>query len=163
MIPLFRNKRYIPVVIWWTLLLVWLALCLFLTWQTGEDNGQLVISIVRFLLKVFALVGVTLEEAVFHRFLRKFAHFGVFFVAGILFCGATEALWKLKPVQGRARWLCGVAVTLLALLADVPKIWIPGRHLHWNEACLNAAGALLGFLLFSLLNQCSQRRKQADT
>ncbi len=157
-----RNKRYFLIAIWWSLTLGWLALCLFLSWQTGEGTGRLSLAIVRSLLKVLALIGITPEEAAFHMLLRKCAHFGVFFIAGILFCGSTESLWKLRPVRGWVRLLCGVSVTLLALLTDVPKIWIPGRHLQWNESCLNAAGALAGFLLFWLLDQRNQRRKKCD-
>ena len=144
--------------IWWSLTLGWLALCLFLSWQTGEGTGRLSLAIVRFLLKVLALVGVTPEESTFHMILRKCAHFGVFFIAGILFCGATEALWKIKPVRGWVHLLCGATVTLVALLADVPKIWIPGRHLQWSESCLNAAGALVGFLVLYLFTKWTHNR-----
>ena len=37
-------------------------------------------------------------------------------------------------------------------LGGCPKIWIPGRHLYWKEACVNGAGALAGFLLFLMLD-----------
>ena len=155
-----HNKRYIPIAIWWSLTLGWLPLCLFLSWQTGEGTGRLSLTIVRFLLKLLAMIGITPEEAAFHMLLRKCAHFGVFFIAGILFCGATETLWELRPVRGWTRLLCGMAVTLLALLADVPKIWIPGRHLQWSESCLNAAGALAGFLVLYMFTKCAHRGKE---
>lgn len=160
MIISLRSKRYISIAIWWSLTLGWLALCLFLSWQTGEDTGRLSLAVTHFLMKILHLVGITPEETAFHMLLRKCAHVGVFFIAGLLFCGATESLWKLRPVRGWVHLLCGAAVTLLALLADVPKIWIPGRHLQWSESCLNAAGALAGFLIFwqfARWNQCRKR------
>lgn len=154
------RRQHLPIVAWGAATVTWLALCLFLSWQTGEETGQLSLAVTRLLEKVLALIGVTPEEAAFHMLLRKCAHFGVFFIAGFLFCGATESLWALRPVRGWTRLLCGVAVTLLALLADVPKIWIPGRHLQWSESCLNAAGALAGFLVLYLFTKWAHRGKE---
>lgn len=158
------RRRYLSFALWLGLTTVWVGVCLFLTWQTGEGTGQLSLIITRWILKLLAAVGIRPEEGSFHMVLRKCAHFGVFFVAGFLACGTTEAFLRLIHGGGWIRLASGATVTALALFADVPKLWIPGRHLTWSESAMNAAGALAGFLtmLLAALVLGKIRSRRAD-
>lgn len=152
-----KKKKYAAAVSW-AIASLWLALCLYLSWQNGERTVETSHELTLFLMRILHAVGISPEEAEFHMLLRKSAHFVVFFISGALFRGAAEALWGPRP--GGRLAVCGGAVTLAALLADVPKIWIPGRHLEWGESCLNAAGALAGFLTVGLFIFAARRWKK---
>ena len=136
----------------------WIGCCMFLSWQTGEGTGKLSLSITRWLMGILSLVGINPAEEVFHMFLRECAHFFVFFVSGVLVCATAEAFLRIKPLGGAFRFIVALLVTAMALFADVPKIWIPGRHLTWSESALNAAGALAGYVLTLALVALLRRR-----
>ncbi len=161
------RRQLFPLALWWSLTIGWTALCFFLSWQTGEDTGSFSLAIAAFLLDILGAVGIHADLTAFHLLLRTFAHFGVFFLAGFFFAGATESLWHLFPSGKRLRPLCFLALGLVALLTDVPKLWIPGRHLQWDEAALNALGALCGYLVFlagsALLRRWKRRRCAPDS
>lgn len=145
--------------------MIWMGFCLFLSWQTGEGTGRLSLTLARWLMRGLALVGVYPQEAAFHAALRELAHFGVFFISGALLCGTVEAVLRLRPLGSWLRVCAAALATATALFADVPKVWIPGRHLTWSESFLNAAGALAGYLLMLALAVCagkSGKRKAAD-
>ena len=138
-------KRKIITCILWLAAIGWTAFCLFLSWQTGAATGALRLKIAQFLLKLLGHVGITLELNTFHMALRLAAHFGVFFLAGLLF---DAALGTTLPPTGRANGAAFFVAALVysagAVLAEVAKLKIPGRHLQWDEAMLNVAGVLCG-------------------
>lgn len=146
-----KRSGYLTLAAWSAATAAWIGICLFLSWQTGEETGKLSLTIARWILRGLAWVGISPEEAQFHTTLRLLAHFGVFFVAGILFEGTTEALLRVVRGGGWVRLALGTAVTAVALFADVPKAWIPGRHLTWSESALNAAGAFTGFVVMLVI------------
>lgn len=154
------RKQLIPLAVWWGLAIGWTGLCFFLSWQTGEDTGSFSLALSALLLKLLGFVGFHADPTAFHMFLRTSAHFGVFFLAGFFFGGATESLWQLVPARRFFRPLCATLLGLMALFADVPKIWIPGRHLQWDESALNACGALCGYLLVLAASALLCRRKR---
>ncbi len=153
------KKQEWTAALWAGATVIWMGLCLFLSWQTGEGTGRLSLALARFLLRGLGLVGLHPAEAAFHMLLRKLAHVGVFFVSGVLFCGTVEAVLRLKPLGGWFRAGAALLVTAMALFADVPKVWIPGRHLTWSESFLNAAGALAGYFLMLLLAYALEKRR----
>ncbi len=155
------KKRVLAAALWAGTTAIWMGLCLFFSWQTGEGTGKLSLALARLLLRGLRLVGLCPEEAAFHMLLRKLAHFAVFFVSGILFCGTAEAVLRIKPLGGWFRAGVALCVCAMALFADVPKVWIPGRHLTWSESCLNAAGALAGYLLMLLLTYMAGKKRKA--
>lgn len=156
------RKRVWAAALWAAATGIWMGFCLFLSWQTGEGTGRLSLALARWLLRGLALVGLRPEEAAFHMFLRECAHFAVFFVSGALLSGTVEAVLRLKPLGSWFRMVAGLLATLMALFADVPKVWIPGRHLTWSESCLNAAGALAGYLLTLALTFLLERGKKTS-
>ena len=138
-------KRKIITGILWLAALGWTAFSLFLSWQPGEETGALSLKIAKFLLKLLGYIGVTLELEPFHMGLRLAAHFVVFFLAGLQF---DAALGTTLPPTGRSNGVTFFVTALVysagAVLAEVAKIKIPGRHLQWDEAMLNVAGVLCG-------------------
>lgn len=137
------NKRIFLQVSLWLLTILWLVFCLYLSWQTGEETGQFSQQIARFLLDLLGGLGLTPDPQQFHVRLRLFAHFGVFFVTGFLTAAALFV--SLPRGQGsKAVWIAAVSCALIAVLAEVGKLPIPGRHLTWSEAGLNVLGAVCG-------------------
>lgn len=140
-----NNKRIIPKVILWLLTGFWLAFCLYLSWQTGTETTGLSWKIARVLLKALGAVGLAPDPQRFHMSLRLFAHFGVFLITGILFAGALEVSLPGKEYKNINVFLLGSSTcAFIAVLAEVGKLAVPGRHLTWSEAGLNVLGAVVG-------------------
>ena len=141
---LLKKKRPIAVIgIWWVVVVFWLILCFYLSWQTGEATGKLSQKLAQFLINLLARVGITPDPQQFHAGLRLFAHFGVFFVTGgFLFSAIAATFPKGKSiiVFSSAAIFCGI----IAVLSEVGKLNVPGRHLTWSEAGLNIVGAVCG-------------------
>ena len=146
------NKCTILQVILWLLTILWLAFCLWLSWQNGEKTTEFSQRIAQFFLDLLGRLGVQPDAQQFHAGLRLFAHFGVFFVTGILTAAALSV--SLPRSQGRkAFWIAAVSCALIAVLAEVGKLGVPGRHLTWSEASLNVLGAVCGVTAVSLIPQ----------
>ena len=68
----------------WIISILWFGLCLFLSWQVGEDTVRLSEGMAQNIRRVIQLFGYEVEITSLHMFLRKSAHMAVFFVAGVL-------------------------------------------------------------------------------
>ncbi len=152
-----RSSKKLLTIFSWGLTLAWLALSLFLSLQDGPDTVGLSMRIAAFLARWLNRFGVSVSLSAFHMALRFFAHFGVFFVQGFLF-----AATALLTFPRRLPLLLSVlACTVLAVMAEVIKRNIPGRHLSWPEAGLNVLGAAAGAALALLIGFLAGRRKRA--
>lgn len=142
----------------WLLALGWAGFSLFLSWQSGEDTGALSMEVARVLLGLLARVGIYPDQTAFHMGLRLAAHFGVFFIDGLL---AAAALAVSLPEDRPRAWPWFTAMLVcsaLAVVAEVGKLYIPGRHLQWDETLLNVIGSVLGVGLIMALSTLRRRR-----
>ncbi len=153
-----NTRRKLSIAVLWLLALGWAGFSLFLSWQSGEDTGALSMELARFLLGLLARVGIYPDQTAFHMGLRLAAHFGVFFIDGLL---AAAALAVSLP-RGKPRvWLWSMAMlacSALAVAAEVGKLYIPGRHLQWDETLLNVVGSVLGVGLVMAISALRRRR-----
>lgn len=135
------NKNSIRLIFLWLAALLWTALCLYLSWQPGKETAQTSQELAAPLLQALAVFGVAPEPEVFHLRLRLAAHFGVFYIDGLLL---TAAFWDGFRQPGRAFAWGTAAGTVVAVAAEVAKVGIPGRHLTWSETGLNVVGTVCG-------------------
>lgn len=130
----------------WVLALGWLAICSFLSSQTGEETGELSTAIARWI--VNALGRSESKVIALNRALRKIAHVGCFFVLTSLMCAAAAATFPSRTYACIWPLLPCVA---FSFLDEIRKANIPGRHCSIPEACLNALGCILGCLAVCIL------------
>lgn len=145
----------------WAASAAWLAFCFFLSWQSGGDTAGLSWSIAEFLTGLLRSLGISVQTELFHTHLRLFAHFGIFFVAGLLLASALEVTlpWS-RSRELRSFLIAGLVCTLSAVLAEVGKLAVPGRHLTWSETALNAAGAVSASALIPAIAALMTRRRK---
>lgn len=139
-------------VLLWIITLLWLGFCLYLSWQTGAETAGFSWRIVQFLLPILNKFGLSPDPQRFHMGLRLFAHFGVFFVTGVLFAGSLEVMFSGRAHRDVIVFLLAAAIgAFIAVAAEVGKLAVPGRHLTWSEAGLNVLGAACGAAVVCLL------------
>jgi len=136
-------KRYLPII----LSVFWSILAVFLSLQNGSDTGALSRGLTKWLVDQLSNFGLSLNYTTVHVLLRVAAHFIVFFVLGMLFAWSLNA-WRKTRVWHVFATLA--VLTAIAILVEVGKLWIPGRHLQWNEALLNVVGAWCGIGIWQI-------------
>ena len=137
----------------WTATLAWYAVCLYLSWQNGEDTFNTSWNLANVSLEVLKHFGIRPDLHQFHTYLRLVAHFGIFFVAGGLQASA------MARSSQKHRYLLSAGISsLVAVAGEVGKINIPGRHLQWDETGLNVIGAVCGVLLVKAAKAVWDRR-----
>ena len=132
----------------WFFCVSWFFLLIYLSSEDGTSTAERSHFIAKFIGDLFGLSKSKYSEI--HEILRISAHFIIFFVMGILLCLAIYATWR--------KWKTAIFSTLgfcfaLSIFDEAKKIFIPGRHLSWSEAGLNALGALFGVAIVLCLNQ----------
>lgn len=136
-------KRFLAI----TLSVLWLVLAVFLSLQNGSGTGELSRGLTEWLVELLGRLGLKLNFETFHAFLRTAAHFIVFFVMAVLFAWALNA-WGATRI--RHVLVALAAVTAIAVLVEVGKLWIPGRHLQWDEVLINVVGAWCGIGIWQI-------------
>lgn len=134
-------SRVIPFVI----AVAWLGVLVFLSSQNGESTAATSLPMAEWLQQY---IFTSMDVGTVHMMIRRDAHFIVFFIESLLFLTAVYNVWgKLWRSVGTATVLC----VSLAYIDEAHKVLIPGRHCQWNEAGMNAIGALLGIGIFLII------------
>ena len=135
----------------WSAFVIWSGLCLYLSWQTGEETVGLSEEIAMYAIRILSSFGLKIELSTFHTFLRASAHFAVFLVAGTL-CGSSfRYSFTGRGRIGRSSPIISASICVtLAVAAEVGKLWIPGRHLEW-DILLDILGAVCGVIIIHII------------
>ena len=132
------KEKIIPAFLW-VLTFAWLGLCYQLSSQNGTETGLVSLGVSQFIIQLLDLPQNTLH--VLNANLRTAAHIIVFFVLtllGGLASGTSTGKHRSAPL-----WPF-VPCALFAVLDEVRKASIPGRHCSYPEAMLNVVGCALG-------------------
>ena len=128
----------------WILCCSWLVFLLWLSSEDGVSTAYTSRQLSQLILQLLHLSKKQLSQV--DQVIRTLAHFvGFFFMGGLSYI-ASKATWAeskclvIKVITAGA---------VLAVLDEVKKLFITGRHLSWPEAGLNAVGIVCG-VLFSL-------------
>ena len=124
----------------WLISIIWMGVCLFLSWQKGDNTVELSEPIAVAVKRVIYVFGIEIDLNIFHLWLRKAAHVFVFFIAGSLFfC----SFWRGMPKSDH-RGLYSFFATILLCVLFAVIAEVPGRHLQWSETLLNVIGIVCG-------------------
>lgn len=147
------TKRNIWLVIIWIVNISWLVFIISLSRQTGEETASLSLSIADYIYSVFSNMSIEMEFDTFHSLLRKTAHFGIYFISGALMFGALLLTFFRKKRRLPMAFASSIGIcTLIAVVDELQKLWIDGRHLHWGEVLINIGGVVLGVGVASLIS-----------
>ena len=145
----------------WILCCSWLVFLLWLSSEDGVSTAYTSRQLSQLILKLFHLPQNQLSQV--DQVIRTLAHFVGFFVMGGLSYTASKATWE------ESKCLIFKVITagaVLAVLDEVKKLFITGRHLSWPEAGLNAVGIVCGVLFLCgirwLIARVKTKRNLAD-
>lgn len=139
-------KRYFFLTLSFLPPLFWLVLMFFLSGQNGEETAELSFGIAEWLQQH---LFTQLDDRTIHMSLRKSVHIFVYAVEALLLMMPMAKYMSLK----RSLLLVLVVCSGIAMLDEVLKAYVPGRHCDWSEILLNILGAFIGVLIGTLIFQ----------
>lgn len=126
--------------------ILWTALILFLSFQSGADTANTSMRLTKYILGLFIEGDISYETLEYwHMTFRLWAHPVIFCLFSLLAMGVTTEFI-------RKRWICvvltGISGILLAVVTEVGKWNIPGRHVDREEMMLNVIGVIGGMVVY---------------
>lgn len=120
--------------------IIWLILLLVLSSQNGPQTAATSLPMAEWIQQHFFP-----QDSVdyVHMYLRKWAHFIVYFIESGLLVLAMKNVMKAWKAACAVFGLC----TILAIADEAHKVLIVGRHCQWDEAGINIVGVIMGVLL----------------
>lgn len=153
------KKKLIQGVLW-AAVIAWTMLALFLTFQNGADTAQTSGKIAKEIYRILGRCGIVVEYAKLHQTLRIIAHFVLFCIFGMLL-EAAIIVSSCHPSMLKSCFPALLICTVISIIPEVVKLWIPGRHLQWDEVLLNIIGAYGGVFMIAL--GMKKRKRNDDT
>lgn len=129
-----------------TVFTLYTALILYLSFQPGGDTADTSMGLTKFILNIFIQGEIPYETlGYWHVVFRLLAHPVLFILYSMLAMGVAMEFIKKRWSCILIATLCGI---LLAVVTEVGKRNIPGRHFDVEEMWLNIAGAIGGVLVY---------------
>lgn len=155
-----NRRRYL--IVSWMAVLIWAALIFWFSAQPAQDSDHLsrgLTSIIADLLD--GLLGdfpFNLNSA--NNYLRKCAHFLVYFVLGFL----VKNGFRASGYSAGKGFVIALAVCFLYAVSDeLHQFFVPGRGAQLSDVMLDSFGALVGIGLYTVLLTWMDRRKVKET
>lgn len=120
--------------------------------EISEDRSSYVMTN---LAPVLNPVG-AIRENVFHKIVRKLAHFAEFFALGLCLSG-----WSINRKEHKRWWLPAGAAAVLVACADETIRRFTGRHCALRDVLIDCGGALFGLMAVGVLCWMAGRKKDA--
>lgn len=130
----------------WCLCIAWFILLVVLSSQDGAATARTSMIATDLIVNILNLPSSAISLVDW--LLRFIAHFVCFFVLGITAALATKNTWHNR----KAMIVLSAVLVLVAVLDEVKKLMVIGRHLDWPEVGLNVASLLLGILIIEILS-----------
>ena len=128
----------------WLLVLAWLYLAVFLSRQSASDSAAVSGWIAQRGASALSFLGIEVRYAVFHAFIRKFAHFCVHLVLAWLVYRALDISFTGQKFN---IILCIIFCSIIAIFDESVQNVAPGRVAQMYDAILNLFGVQCGTIL----------------
>lgn len=134
--------------IWAAILVVCTTVLLFVfSGQSGTVSNGLSNGLTEMLLSIVGLELSTAEIKVLHYFVRKSAHFGLFFLLGV---GLMALFYKYNPRRGFV--LASLLSVAVAGANEYHQLLVGTRTASIKDVWLDSSGAVVGCLVYCLLH-----------
>ncbi|MBX0317344.1 MULTISPECIES: VanZ family protein [Shouchella] len=141
---------YNKAIVSWIAAILWMATIFLLSHQPANDSSKLSLGVLDFFMQSLSAMmpQVEMHADLLHTVVRKGAHFGAYFILGILMLnGLRQVGGKGVKAAVLALFLC----FLYAITDEIHQLFIPGRSGQFTDVLIDTAGAATGIGIFSLV------------
>ena len=146
-----KNKVKVQTYIYAVVSVILMILIFSFSSQNGNSSGELssslsklIYSAINFLLNCLNLDVTNISALMFHTFIRKLAHFSVYFALGFSFYGFFNSLNKTKVFS---IYFALVSSLFYAITDELHQSFIPDRGPSVIDVCIDFSGSIFGVLL----------------
>lgn len=146
------NYRWIPVVLWMSLIFI-------LSHQDATRSSQLSGGLMTAVMDALAglFKGISIQPETLHFILRKGAHFTAYLVLGLL------AAYAQEPKR-RKEWLWTLIICIVYAVSDeYHQTFIPGRSGELRDVLIDSAGSFTGLVFYGLTLNLLKIRNRSKT
>jgi VanZ family protein len=141
---------YNKAIVSWIAAILWMATIFLLSHQPANDSSKLSLGLLDFFMQSLSALApqVEMHADALHTVVRKGAHFGAYFILGILMLNG------LRQVGGRRVKSAVLALCfcfLYAVTDEIHQLFIPGRSGQFTDVLIDTAGAAAGIGIFLLV------------
>ncbi|WP_427337976.1 VanZ family protein [Caloranaerobacter sp. DY30410] len=153
-----NHKNKIIIILSWTVVLLWLVLIFYFSSQPAVESDRLSKKVTQVIIEnVGRLVPLDIESSTttdlvskFNRIVRKFAHFGIYFVLGILVMNGFRA----SGIRDFRAFIFSLIFCILYAASDeVHQIFVPGRGAQVLDVLIDSLGAFVGIGIYKLVEK----------
>ena len=91
-----------------------------------------------------------------HHFVRKNAHFLIYFVLGMLVVRA----FRVSEIRNKKSILLALGICILYAISDeLHQLFVPGRGAQVKDVLIDSTGAFVGIILYSWLKDLRRSSK----
>lgn len=139
-----------------------MALIFFFSAQTASvsssTSGGLTKKIAEILSRIFQTVDFDEIYYYIHVFIRKTAHFVLFFSLGL---SGAISIHRLFEMSGKNLFISdGLFCLFYAITDEVHQLFVPGRAFMFRDIFIDFAGSICGCLIYLLLYKIYLRRQK---
>jgi VanZ family protein len=162
-----KMKKFLPGLLPWVPVLLWMALIFFLSSKSGAESGSMsggfIEKAAAFLIPGFSEQTQAQREAVIDRLqyvTRKAGHIAEYAILGAL---VTSALLQLRLTM-RKRFPAAVGIGIVYAVTDeVHQLFVPGRSGSAFDLLFDGLGIFLGVLAVLGIYSAHKKRKKRRT
>ena len=142
-----NNKKIILLFVSWFLLIMWLGLIFVFSNQSGSESSELSLEVTGYVVRIVNAVvpSAEISKVELHNFVRKNAHFFVYFVLAIL---TMNAFKRCGLKKGKLILSVISFCLLIAVLDEIHQLYVPGRYGSIFDVVIDVMGSLLGILIY---------------
>ena len=148
---MYKIGSYIAVVLW-------MGLIFFFSSEPADDSKELSTGVTEVILSVVEAVSPDSDLFMenLHHFVRKNAHFFIYFVLGML---VRRAL-RLSEIRGKKGNVLALAICIVYAISDeLHQLFVPGRGAQVKDVVIDSTGALVGIIIYSSIRWIGRKRK----
>jgi len=98
---------------------------------------------------------------IYQGFIRKFAHFFIFGILGVLAVNAYKSL-KIRD-NGKVAILAFATCVIYAITDEVHQLFVPGRAFEFTDIIIDSSGSFIFISLSLLIVYLIENRKEAQS
>ena len=144
----------------WSYIVVvlWMGVIFFFSSQPADDSKELSTGVTEVILSVVEAVAPHSDFFMenLHHFVRKNAHFLIYFILGMLVLRAL----RLSEIRGKKGIVLALTICIVYAISDeLHQLFVPGRGAQVKDVIIDSTGALVGIIVYSSLRGIGRKRK----
>ena len=134
----------------WTLVILWMSLIFYFSHQPATESSELSSGITEVIVDMVNIIApnkdILSNQDGINLLIRKAAHFGVYFILGLL---VSNGLRYSGVSKHMVIFLALLICILYAISDEFHQLYVPGRSGQVSDVLLDSAGSLVGISLMN--------------